>query len=100
MLAATVRVWCLRHAESENVTGEVAGAVPTAPLTERGRHQAIEAAQTLAGEPIRRVYASTALRARQTARRQPCALPKQGQEGNGGARGGAAGYSESGENGV
>jgi broad specificity phosphatase PhoE len=63
-----VRVWCLRHAESHNVTAGLAGALPTAPLTERGRHQAIRAAQTLAGEPIGRVYCSTALRARQTAR--------------------------------
>ena len=62
-----VRVWCLRHAESEHVTTGTAGAVPIAPLTARGRHQAIDAAQTLAAEPITRIYASTALRARQTA---------------------------------
>jgi len=62
-----VRVWCLRHAESENVTTGTAGAVPTAPLTARGRHQAINAAQKLAAEPITRIYSSTALRARQTA---------------------------------
>ncbi len=67
-MSGCVRLWCLRHAESENVTAEVAGAVPTAPLTERGHHQAIKAAQTLAGEPISRVYSSTALRALQTAR--------------------------------
>jgi broad specificity phosphatase PhoE len=62
------RVWCLRHGESENVTAALAGALPTAPLTECGRQQAVRAARTLAGEPIRRVYSSTALRARQTAR--------------------------------
>lgn len=62
-----VRVWCLRHAEAENVTIGTAGAVPTAPLTVRGRQQAIEAAQTLAAEPVTRIYSSTALRARQTA---------------------------------
>jgi broad specificity phosphatase PhoE len=62
-----VRVWCLRHGESENVTAGVAGAVPTAPLTERGRHQAVQAAGALAAEPITTVYSSTALRARQTA---------------------------------
>jgi alpha-ribazole phosphatase/probable phosphoglycerate mutase len=61
-----VRVWCLRHAESENVTTGTA-AVPTTPLTARGRHQAIAAAQQLATEPLTRIYASTALRARQTA---------------------------------
>jgi broad specificity phosphatase PhoE len=62
-----VRLWCLRHAESENVTAGRAGAVPTAPLTDRGRDQAIATARTLAHEPITRVYSSTALRARQTA---------------------------------
>ncbi|TDV48024.1 histidine phosphatase family protein [Actinophytocola oryzae] len=65
--ADSVRVWCLRHGESHNVTGRLAGAVPNAPLTELGRRQAVTAAGTLAGEPITRVYASTALRARQTA---------------------------------
>jgi broad specificity phosphatase PhoE len=62
-----VRVWCLRHAESENVTICTARAVPAAPLTERGRHQAIDAAQKLAAEPITTIYCSTLLRARQTA---------------------------------
>jgi broad specificity phosphatase PhoE len=66
--AARVRVWCLRHAESENVTTGTAGAVPTAPLTARGRRQARVAAQMLAAEPVTRVYSSTAVRARQTAR--------------------------------
>jgi broad specificity phosphatase PhoE len=62
-----LRMWCLRHSESENVTAGVAGAVPSAPLTERGRHQAIQAAQALADEPITSVYSSTAVRAQQTA---------------------------------
>ena len=66
-MSGRVRVWCLRHAESQNVIAEVAGAQPTSPLTERGRHQAIRAAHALAGEPIRRIYCSTALRAQQTA---------------------------------
>jgi len=70
-MSGRVRVWCLRHGESENVTAEVAGAVPSAPLTESGRHQAALAARVLAGEPISGVYSSTALRARQTA--QPLA---------------------------
>jgi alpha-ribazole phosphatase/probable phosphoglycerate mutase len=61
-----VRVWCLRHAESENVTAGIAGAVPGSPLTDRGHRQAVDAARVLA--PITAVYASTALRARQTAR--------------------------------
>ncbi|WP_245745713.1 histidine phosphatase family protein [Nocardia altamirensis] len=63
-----VRVWCLRHGESENVTAGVAGAVPESPLTERGVRQAAEAARGLAKEPVAHVYSSTALRARDTAR--------------------------------
>jgi broad specificity phosphatase PhoE len=61
------RVWCLRHGESANVTGEIAGQVPNAPLTDAGHRQATRAARTLADEPITHVYTSTALRARQTA---------------------------------
>lgn len=60
------RVWCLRHAESENVVGGIAGAVPSAPLTARGGEQATAAARGLTGS-VAGVYASTALRARQTA---------------------------------
>ena len=62
-----VRMWCLRHGESENVTAGNAGAVPSAPLTGRGRHQAIQAARALVGQPITGIYSSTALRAQQTA---------------------------------
>jgi broad specificity phosphatase PhoE len=61
----TTRVWCLRHAESENVTGGVAGAMPTARLTARGHRQAAAAARTLPA--VTSVYSSTALRARETA---------------------------------
>lgn len=62
-----VRVWCLRHAESENVTTGVAGAVPTMPLTRRGHRQAHLAARTLTNEPITAIYTSRALRTQQTA---------------------------------
>src|SRR5688572_27548205 len=62
-----VRIWCLRHAETEYVTTGATGGVPAAPLTVRGHHQAIAAAHKVAAEPITRVYSSTALRARQTA---------------------------------
>ncbi|WP_433756899.1 histidine phosphatase family protein [Nocardia sp. CA-135398] len=62
-----VRMWCLRHAESENVTAGIAGAVPRSPLTDRGCRQAAETARVLSGEPIARIYSSTALRAQQTA---------------------------------
>ncbi|MEV6031695.1 histidine phosphatase family protein [Nonomuraea sp. NPDC052116] len=62
-----VRVLCLRHAESENVVAGVAGALPPAKLTPKGRVQAAEAAERLRGEGVTRIYASTAVRARQTA---------------------------------
>ena len=58
-------VVCLRHAESANLVAGVSGAVPVAPLTARGFRQAAAVAAALAG--IDRVYASSALRARQTA---------------------------------
>jgi alpha-ribazole phosphatase/probable phosphoglycerate mutase len=61
-----VRVWCLRHAESE-ANANVPGAGEDCRLTELGRGQAIDAARKLAAEPIARIYASTALRAGQTA---------------------------------
>jgi broad specificity phosphatase PhoE len=61
-----VRVWCLRHGESE-ANAKVSGAGEDCPLTELGRRQAVDAARTLAAEPIAWIYSSTALRARQTA---------------------------------
>ena len=65
--ANRVRVWCLRHAEAENVTAGVAGAVPAAPLTGHGHRQANAAARALAGESLAKVYSSTAVRALHTA---------------------------------
>ncbi|MEV4011119.1 histidine phosphatase family protein [Nonomuraea angiospora] len=62
-----VRVMCLRHAESANVVARVAGALPLAELTPKGRGQAAEAAERLLGEGVTRIYSSTAVRARQTA---------------------------------
>ncbi|NUW46671.1 histidine phosphatase family protein [Nonomuraea rhodomycinica] len=58
---------CLRHAESENVTAGAAGALPSARLTAKGRLQAAGAARLLIGEGVTRIYAGTAVRARQTA---------------------------------
>jgi broad specificity phosphatase PhoE len=60
-----LEVVCLRHAESENVVARASGALPAAPLTERGRMQAAAAARALTA--VDHVYASTAERARQTA---------------------------------
>lgn len=70
-MSTLVRLWCLRHAESENVTATRAGALPNAPLTAYGHDQTVRAARTLADEPISNVYSSTALRALETA--QPLA---------------------------
>lgn len=56
---------CLRHAESENVVAGASGALPYAALTARGREQARALAGTLSG--VARAYASTAVRARETA---------------------------------
>lgn len=45
----------------------VSGAVPLAPLTDRGRAQALSAAETPVLRTVTRLYTSTALRARETA---------------------------------
>jgi 2,3-bisphosphoglycerate-dependent phosphoglycerate mutase len=63
----TVRLYCLRHGESANVLAGAAGALPLAPLTDRGREQGSAAAAALGTEPVACVYASSALRAQQTA---------------------------------
>src|SRR5688572_25596679 len=65
-MTTCVRVWCLRHGESEANAG-VPGVGNDSRLTELGRRQAIDAARKLEAEPIVAVYSSTALRARQTA---------------------------------
>jgi alpha-ribazole phosphatase/probable phosphoglycerate mutase len=61
-----VRVWCLRHAESE-ANAKVPGATGDSRLSELGRRQALAAAQTLAAEPVARVYAGPTRRAQETA---------------------------------
>ena len=67
-----VRFLCLRHGESANVVDGLAGALPLAPLTARGREQATTAGRALRDQGVDqgvvRVCASTALRARETAR--------------------------------
>ena len=65
-MSASVRLWCLRHAECEANAG-VPEAGDDSRLTALGCRQATDAASELAVEPITRIYASTALRARQTA---------------------------------
>ncbi|KQX69674.1 GNAT family N-acetyltransferase [Angustibacter sp. Root456] len=63
---ATVLV--MRHGQSEgNVSRRLSAAEPGAPLTERGRQQAKDAATALAGRNVARVYCSPLLRAQQTA---------------------------------
>ena len=58
---------CLRHAESDNVARQQAGALPAAHLTPRGQGQAAAAAGQLRGQHAGMIYASSALRSRQTA---------------------------------
>jgi len=60
------RLICLRHAEAEGTTTQFAGLADPS-LTARGRDQAAAAARRLRREPAGMVYASSALRARQTA---------------------------------
>jgi broad specificity phosphatase PhoE len=65
-MSERMRVWCLRHGESEANAG-VPGAISDSGLTELGRRQVMAAAQELEAEPIAGIYASTLVRARQTA---------------------------------
>jgi broad specificity phosphatase PhoE len=65
-MSTRVRVWCVRHGESEANAG-LPGVGNDSRLTELGRRQAVDAARELAAEPIVAVYSSPALRARQTA---------------------------------
>lgn len=70
---ATVLV--MRHGQSEgNVTRRLSAAEPGAPLTERGRQQAKDAAVALGDRNVARVYCSPLLRARQTAAELSAAL--------------------------
>ncbi len=57
----------IRHGEVWNPDGIVYGRLPGYGLSERGRTEAAELADALEGEPIRAVFASPLLRARQTA---------------------------------
>jgi alpha-ribazole phosphatase/probable phosphoglycerate mutase len=61
-----VRVWCLRHGESE-ANANVPGAGEDCGLTRQGRRQVLAAAPQLATELIIAIYSSTKVRARQTA---------------------------------
>ena len=63
----TARLICLRHAESDNVVRQQAGALPAAHLTPRGQGQAAAAAGQLRGQHAGMIYASSALRSQQTA---------------------------------
>ena len=58
---------CMRHAQSDNVILRRAGALPDAELTDLGRHQAAQAISYLRSSGAKRICASTARRARQTA---------------------------------
>jgi broad specificity phosphatase PhoE len=61
-------LWLVRHGESTwNVSGLAQGYNDEAELTERGQHQAAEAAGQFHGRAVRAIYASDLRRARQTA---------------------------------
>lgn len=63
-----MKLYLIRHAQSEgNVRRALDTALPGPPLTELGMEQAAAVARRLSGEPIVSVYASRAMRARQTA---------------------------------
>jgi broad specificity phosphatase PhoE len=67
-----LRLVLIRHGQTTaNAEGILDTRLPGHPLTEEGHQQAAELAERLAGEPVVAVYASRALRARQTA--QPIA---------------------------
>jgi probable phosphoglycerate mutase len=63
-----MRLILARHGQTDaNVRMAVDSAPPGGPLTEQGRAEAEELAEALGAEPVSAVYASVAIRARQTA---------------------------------
>jgi probable phosphoglycerate mutase len=63
-----LKLYLVRHGQtSGNVRRALDTALPGPPLTELGQEQAVELVGRLSGEPIVAVYASEAVRARQTA---------------------------------
>ena len=68
----SLRLMLVRHGQTaSNLVGALDSALPGPPLTEEGMAQAAALAERLASEPVTGVYASAAVRARQTA--QPVA---------------------------
>lgn len=62
------RLILARHGQTDaNIRMAIDSLPPGGPLTDEGRRQAEELADSLAAEPVTSVYASTALRAQQTA---------------------------------
>lgn len=63
-----MRLLLIRHAETESNARHVLDSRPPGPpLNDEGQRQALRLAGRLAGEPLTAVYASVAVRARQTA---------------------------------
>ncbi len=63
-----LRLTLVRHGQTaSNVVRALDSRPPGPPLTELGRRQAAALAERLAGDPVTAVYASTAVRAQQTA---------------------------------
>jgi probable phosphoglycerate mutase len=68
----SLRLMLVRHGQTaSNLRGALDSALPGPPLTDEGVAQAAALAERLANEPVTGVYASAAMRARQTA--QPIA---------------------------
>lgn len=64
-----LRLMLVRHGQTESNLGGVLDSLPPGPaLTEEGHAQAAALARRLADQPVTGVYASTAVRAQQTAR--------------------------------
>jgi len=64
----TTTILLIRHGETEYVAkGIMSARMPGVPLNEKGRSQAAEVAQALAGAPITHIYSSPMERAQETA---------------------------------
>ena len=65
---SALRLVLVRHGQTpSNVIGSLDSRPPGPPLTDLGRQQAAAVAESLAGQPVVAVYASVAVRAKETA---------------------------------
>lgn len=68
MKAGPIQIHLIRHGEVHNPRQILYGRLPGFPLSDHGRQQAGAAGRMLKGRPIRAVFCSPMLRARQTAK--------------------------------